>query len=403
MKISKFFFVSQKSIKEEYQSKFLERLLRGGFIQQESTGIYTWLPLGLKVLKKTENIISEELNKIGDIQVQLPFLQSADLWKQSKRYESYGKEMLRVSDRHDRELIIPPTCEEQMCSLFFSKQVSYRDMNKVLYQIHWKFRDELRPRNGLMRGREFLMQDAYSFFTNEEAAKQNYLDHYNAYLSIFKKLNLDKLHVITASSGEIGGDLSHEFVIESEEGDSNAFVKNVSIDYVKNLQELKNISGDFEKQIENTTEKRVVEIAHIFYYGTVYSEKMSYEFINKEGKKNKFYGGCFGIGVSRLVAILSTKKYWPISVAPFSIHLLSINEKYQNICDKIYEKLIKFYDVIVDDRSNLSYGEKMQEADLIGAPYRIIIGEFMELYREGNLINKFSSIEDIYDILNKEI
>lgn len=377
MRLSKYFYKSKKDIKENLPLS-LNRLLRGCFVSQEATGIVRFLPLGLKVLKKITKIIEEEMDKIA-LQIELPFLQSSELWKKSGRYEAYGKEMLRVKDRNNQEFLLPPTCEEAFFDVFKNTCESYRYLPKTLYQISWKFRDEMRPRSGLLRGRLFLMKDAYSFTETPEESYQDYVNHFNTYVNICKKLHLE-VYSIAADSGEIGGDLSHEFVVRSEEGDGMAYLLEPA-PTITCIQELKDISGTFDGT--DTTkiyqEHRVMEIGHIFYYDTKYSEKTATRFTNQKGELVAPYGGCYGIGVTRLMGILSMEDFWPSVVAPFTLHMINII-KYEDTSENLYNILLKQkIDVLYDDR-NLSFSEKKHDMHLIGIPYRIIVGAKIEFY-----------------------
>jgi prolyl-tRNA synthetase len=398
MRLSQYFYKSKKDVKDNLPLS-LNRLLRGCFLTQEATGIVRFLPLGLKVLKKLINIIEEEMNKIA-LQIELPLLQSVDLWKKSGRYEAYGKETLRVKDRNNHEFIIPPTCEENVFDVFANIAQSYRDLPKSLYQITWKFRDEMRPRSGLLRGRLFMMKDSYSFAENEEDSHKDYINHYNAYIKIFNRLELE-VYSIRADSGEIGGDLSHEFVIVTEEGDDKAFLT-VTSQNVDSINEIKEFSGAFSeeyKEINKTyKEKTVMEIAHIFYYDVKYSKKMSAQFHNKDGKLMPYYGGCYGIGVTRLMGLLSMKEFWPISLSPFHMHIINIVNR-ENLAEKIYEFLkMKNLDVLYDDR-NLSFGEKKADMKLIGIPIRVIVGEKIEFYNVSEC-KLFDNLEDLWEFIN---
>jgi prolyl-tRNA synthetase len=378
MYLSQYLYKSKKDVKENLP-KSLNRLIRGCFLCQESTGIVSMLPLGLKVLKKIINVVESEMNNIA-LQLELPIIQSTNLWKKSGRYDAYGKEMLRLHDRNNQEFILPPTCEELMCDIFTKIYTSYRDLPKILYQISWKFRDELRPKGGLLRGRLFLMKDAYSFAKTEAESHQQYIDHFNVYVKIFQKLELE-IYAIQADSGEIGGTLSHEFVMISEEGEEAYLHKRITI--ADSIMYIKNISGVFSESIidpDKIYEKHsVLEVGHIFYYDTKYSQKMDHCYTNSEGKLMSYYGGCYGMGITRLMGILSTKTYWPLIIAPFQIHILNIIN-YEQEAIHVYNILkAKNIDILYDDRK-LSWGEKKQDMILIGIPLRIIISKKIEFY-----------------------
>lgn len=394
MKLSQYFYKGQKNVKDTLPLS-LNRLIRACFISQEASGIFRLLPLGLRVLKKITKIIEEEMDKIA-IQVELPFIQSTDLWKKSGRYEAYGKEMLRLKDRNEQEFILPPTCEEGIFNVFEKICESYKDLPKTLYQITWKFRDELRPRGGLLRGRLFLMKDAYSFAVNEKDAHQDYVNNYNAYVNIFKRLNLE-VYSIRADSGEIGGDLSHEFVIKSSEGDGEAYLYK-SIENIKNIENIKELSGSFSEEFVDKSKNyqiaRVIELAHIFYYDTKYADKLKSYYTDKNGNKAPYYGGCYGIGVSRIMGLLSMMDFWPVEVSPFDLHIIATFEK-ENMANDLYNKLKnKNVEVLYDDR-NISFGEKKYDLNLIGIPKRIIVGkEFIEYYNENQEVKNFNNIEE---------
>ena len=392
MRLSKYFYKGQKNVKDTLPLS-LNRLIRGCFISQEASGIFRLLPLGLRVLKKITKVIEDEMDKIA-IQVELPFIQTTELWKKSGRYEVYGKEMLRLKDRNENEFILPPTCEEGIFDVFKICE-SYRDLPKTLYQITWKFRDELRPRGGLLRGRLFLMKDAYSFAENETDAHKDYIDNYNAYVNIFKKLNLE-VYSIRADSGEIGGDLSHEFVIKSSEGDGEAFL-HMPANNVDTIENIKELSGSFsEELLENKphTIHKVIELAHIFYYDTKYSDKLKAFFTDKNGDKLPYYGGCYGIGVTRIMGMLSMMDFWPSCVSPFTLHIIGVFGK-EHMAEDLYNKLVENnVEVLYDDR-NISFGEKKYDLNLIGVEKRIIVGkEHIEYYNENQKVEYFSNIDE---------
>ena len=396
-------------LKENPTDAFLashKLMLRSNMIRQSATGIYTWLPLGLIVLKNIENII-RDLHKDFMIQeLLMPTIQSAELWKKSERYSDYGKEMLRISDRNKAELLYGPTNEELITDIVSKDLRSYKDFPKILYHIQWKFRDEVRPRFGVMRCREFLMKDAYSFDTSYENSYLSYCKMFLLYLKIFKKLGINALP-FEAETGPIGGTLSHEFILETANGESEIFYdktindiefKNIDFNDNEKVKKLileysnyysktseKHKKKFFEKNVklENRKYSKGIEIGHIFYFGTKYSQKLNSMFLDNNGKSNFIYSGSYGIGVSRLVAAIIESSYdekgiiWPAEVAPFKIGLINVRVG-ENLSTEYSENFYKFfrkkYSIIYEDR-DIRLGQKLNIFDLIGLPVQLIIGE----------------------------
>ena len=426
MKFSQYFIPTLKEVPAEATIVSHRLMLRSGMIQQITSGIYAWLPLGLRVLKKVENIAREEQNKVGCLELLVPVLHPAFLWKKSGRYEDYGKEMLRMWDRHEREIVYGPTAEEVFTEIFRSHVQSYKDLPKRFYNIQWKFRDEIRPRFGVMRAREFLMKDAYSFDLTPQDARKSYKAIFEAYIRTFKQMELDVIPV-KADTGPIGGDLSHEFQIIAETGESNLY-------YDERIQEAhekgtlesyqKIYAVSDEKYDENTcpipTERlkisRGIEVGHIFYFGTKYSIPMGATILSKEGKHIPVEMGSYGIGVSRLIGAIIEAFHdekgiiWPLSVAPFHVGILTVqtNDLCTSLAETIYQILENAgIQVLYDDRK-VSVGIKFADMDLIGIPYQIIIGshhakeEIIEMKhrKTGKII--FLPIHDILNWLKKE-
>ncbi len=406
MYLSKLFIPLLKEIPSEAKIKSHQLMLRTGMIKQSSTGIYSWLPLGFKVMKKIEQIVREEQNKIGAQELLMPTIQSAEIWKESGRYNDYGEEMLRIKDRQGKEMLYGPTNEELITEIFRSSVKSYKSLPQLLYHIQWKFRDELRPRFGVMRCKEFFMKDAYSFDLNDDEAKKSYNKMFFAYLNTFKRLGLTAIPM-EADTGPIGGDLSHEFVILAETGESKIYSDkrifdidissyNDSDDSIKNLRKKydeyyavtdeKFKKDDFENKIkkENQLITKGIEVGHIFYFGDKYSKPLKCSVDLKDGKKVNVKMGSYGVGVSRLVGAIIEAKFnnnimrWPESVSPFEVVIipsLQKNDKSNHLkAEKIYNYLVKNnIDVLLDDtEENLS--AKFKKFDLIGVPYQIILG-----------------------------
>ena len=427
MFISKLFIPITKDLPAEAKIKSHQLMLRTGMIKQSSAGIYSWLPLGFKVMKKIEKIVREEQNSIGAQEMLMPTIQSSEIWKESGRYDDYGEEMLRIKDRQGRELLYGPTNEELITDVFRSSVKSYKSLPQLLYHIQWKFRDEIRPRFGVMRCKEFYMKDAYSFDLSEEDAKKSYNKMFYSYLKTFDKLDL-KAIPMAADTGPIGGDLSHEFVILAETGESDIYAdKNI---FKINLNEykfddssLKKMREDFTKIYAVTDEKykkvdfdksvkkenqiitKGIEVGHIFYFSDKYSKPMNCSIDDKSGKKTSVKMGSYGIGVSRLVGAIIEAKYnneimkWPKTVTPFDVVIIpsiSKNNK-ENLekAEKVYNELKKQnIDVLLDDvDENMS--NKFKKHDLIGVPYQIIIGsksegdnfEFKELKEKSEILS----------------
>ena len=395
MKFSSFFIPTLKNIPTEAEIISHQLMIRAGMIKQASAGIYSWLPLGLKVLKKIEHIVRDEQNKAGAIEVLMPTIQSADLWIKSGRYEDYGKEMLRIQDRSGREMLYGPTNEELITDIFQSYITSYKDLPKNLYHIQWKFRDEVRPRFGVMRGREFLMKDNYSFDLTEEESKISYNKMFTAYIKTFLRMGLTPIS-LRAETGPIGGNLSHEFQILAKTGESTLY-------YDKDLEKIdpETINPDKlqsyyaavddlhdEKNCPISKEQlkisKGIEVGHIFYFGTKYSEKLSAFVQNNKGKKTAVHMGSYGIGISRLVGAIIEAFHddkgikWPISVAPFHVSLINLmidDKACAKMSNIMYEKISNSkLDVLYDDR-DCSIGKKLSDNDLIGIPYQVIIGK----------------------------
>jgi len=395
MKFSSFFIPTLKNIPAEAEIISHQLMIRAGMIKQASAGIYSWLPLGLKVLKKIEHIVRDEQNKAGAIEVLMPTIQSADLWIKSGRYEDYGKEMLRIQDRSGREMLYGPTNEELITDIFQSYITSYKDLPKNLYHIQWKFRDEVRPRFGVMRGREFLMKDNYSFDLTEEDSKISYNKMFTAYIKTFLRMGLTPIS-LRAETGPIGGNLSHEFQILAKTGESTLY-------YDKDLEKIdpETINPDKlqsyyaavddlhdEKNCPISKEQlkisKGIEVGHIFYFGTKYSEKLSAFVQNNKGKKTAVHMGSYGIGISRLVGAIIEAFHddkgikWPISAAPFHVSLINLmidDKACAKMSNIMYEKISNSkLDVLYDDR-DCSIGKKLSDNDLIGIPYQVIIGK----------------------------
>ena len=427
MYFSKSFIPILKNNPTEAKIKSHQLMLRTGMIKQSSAGIYSWLPLGFKVMKKIEQIVREEQNRIGVQEILMPTIQSSEIWKESGRYEDYGQEMLRIKDRQDREMLYGPTNEELVTDIFRASVKSYKSLPQLLYHIQWKFRDEVRPRFGIMRCREFYMKDAYSFDLSDEEAKKSYNKMFYSYLKTFNKLDL-KAIPMSADTGPIGGDLSHEFVILAETGESDIYAdKNIfKIDinkYKFNDASLQKMREDFTKIYAVTDEKykkedfkklvtkenqiitKGIEVGHIFYFSDKYSKPMNCLIDDKIGKKTSVKMGSYGIGVSRLVGAIIEAKYnneimkWPKTVTPFDVVIIpSISKNNKENLEKavkVYNELKKQnIDVLLDDvDENMS--NKFKKHDLIGVPYQIIIGsksegdkfEFKELNAKSELLN----------------
>tara|TARA_A100000164_G_scaffold32316_1_gene24856 strand:+ start:2680 stop:4011 length:1332 start_codon:yes stop_codon:yes gene_type:complete len=442
MLFSKSFIPILKNNPSEAKIKSHQLMLRTGMIKQSSTGIYSWLPLGFKVMKKIEQIVREEQDKIGVQEILMPTIQSSEIWKESGRYEDYGEEMLRIKDRQNREMLYGPTNEELITEIFRSSIKSYKSLPQLMYHIQWKFRDELRPRFGIMRCREFYMKDAYSFDLNDQEAIFSYNKFFLSYLRTFKRLDLSAIPM-AADTGPIGGNLSHEFIILAETGESKIYtdkkifdVKYNSINLDKNS--LNELRKDYEKFYAVTDEKynekdflssvdkesrlstKGIEVGHIFYFGDKYSKPMNAS-VDHQGKKEYVKMGSYGIGVSRLVGAIIEAKYddkneimkWPISVSPYDCAIIPfINkgnsqnlEKAINISKRLKAKEIDF---IIDDTDE-NFSSKIKKFNLIGIPYQIILGnksegdklEFQEIGKDKKII----LIEEIEKIIleNKKI
>ncbi|MDC3027850.1 proline--tRNA ligase [Candidatus Pelagibacter sp.] len=424
MLLSKLFIPILKNNPSEAKIKSHQLMLRVGMIKQASAGIYSWLPLGFKVMKKIEEIVRQEQNKIGAQEILMPTIQSSEIWKESGRYEDYGEEMLRIKDRQNREMLYGPTNEEQVTEIFRSSLKSYKSLPQLLYHIQWKFRDEIRPRFGIMRGREFYMKDAYSFDVSDEEAFYSYNKFFLSYLRTFKRLSLTAIPM-AADTGPIGGNLSHEFIILADTGESKIFTDKRIFDLNSNDTELEKNSlqqmrkkyeqyysvtdekfnkEEFEKVVseENRLITKGIEVGHIFYFGDKYSKAMGASVDLPGGKKDFVKMGSYGIGVSRLVGAIIEAKYddkneimkWPLSVAPYDLALVPmINKNDSSALDKainINKELVKNnIDSIIDDTEE-NFSSKTKKMNLIGAPYQIIIGkksdndllEFKEIGKE---------------------
>ncbi|GAD09510.1 proline--tRNA ligase [Gluconobacter frateurii NBRC 103465] len=404
MRLSKAFQPTLKEVPAEAQIASHRLMLRAGLVRQTSSGIYAWLPAGLRVLRNIEKIIREEQDAIGAQEVLMPTLQSADLWRRSGRYDAYGPEMLRIQDRHGRELLYGPTNEEMITDIFGSSVSSYKQLPKALYHIQWKFRDEVRPRFGVMRGREFLMKDAYSFDADYQGAVNSYRRMMLSYLRIFQRLGVRAVPMV-ADTGPIGGDLSHEFLVLAPTGESGVFFdaaleeqdwlgRPVDCDNEEDLAAFFSSVTDHyaatdEKHDEaawaevpddRKREGRGIEVGHIFYFGTKYTESMGIEVSGADGAKFSPHMGSYGVGVSRLVGAIIEASHdeagiiWPASVAPYKAAILNLrpgDEACDAICEEIYGADSENF--MYDDRSERA-GVKFNDADLMGHPWQIIVG-----------------------------
>jgi len=394
MLLSKYFLPVLKEDPSEAQITSHKLMLRSGMIRQQAVGIYTWLPLGLKVLKNIENIVRLNMNKAGALEVLMPCIQPASLWVESGRFDNYGKEMLKFQDRHDNTLLFGPTNEDMITDIFRNNIQSYKDLPKNLYHIQWKFRDEIRPRFGVMRGREFLMKDAYSFDINEENAVKTYNQMFKAYINTFKDLGVSVVPVI-ADNGPIGGNLSHEFHIIAETGESTIYYDkrfktlkdnpDIDIEEIKSWYAAAEEKHDESKlsSSEDLVSSKGIEVGHIFYIGTKYSVNMNALINDEHGKLTPVEMSSYGIGISRLVAAIieanSDAKgiIWPVNVAPFKVSLINLNihdSKCCELAEQTYKELLNQNIEVLYDDTDARAGSKFATHDLIGSPYQIIIG-----------------------------
>ncbi|HEX9587014.1 MAG TPA: proline--tRNA ligase [Bradyrhizobium sp.] len=433
MRLSRFFLPILKENPKDAEIVSHRLMLRAGMMRQEAAGIYAWLPLGLRVLKKIEQIVREEQNRAGAIELLMPTLQLADLWRKSGRYDAYGPEMLRITDRHKRELLYGPTNEEMITEIFRSYRVSYKNLPLNLYHIQWKFRDEQRPRFGVMRGREFLMKDAYSFDIDEAAARRSYNRMFVAYLRTFARMGLQAIPM-RAETGPIGGDLSHEFIVLAETGESAVYCDSDVLDLPVPGEEI-DYDGDLSPIIEQWTsvyaatedvhdadrfdrevpahkkvQTRGIEVGQIFYFGTKYSEAMKAVVVGPNGVARPIHGGSYGVGVSRLVGAIIEACHdeagikWPDAVAPFSVAILNLKQglgETDRACEWLYQGLsTKGFDVLYDDTDQQA-GAKFATADLIGIPWQIMVGPRtlaegkVEIKRRSNGMRELISLTEV--------
>ena len=439
MYISKSFIPILKDNPSEAKIKSHQLMLRAGMIKQSSAGIYSWLPLGFKVMKKIEQIVREEQDKIGAQEILMPTIQPSDIWKESGRYDDYGEEMLRIKDRQNREMLYGPTNEELVTDIFRSSIKSYKSLPQLLYHIQWKFRDEVRPRFGIMRGREFYMKDAYSFDINDDDATYSYNKFFFSYLKTFKRLELSAIPM-AADTGPIGGNLSHEFIILADTGESKIFTDKRIFDLDNDgfvIDDRKSLEGlrkkyeqyyavadekfnkdEFEKKVleENRLITKGIEVGHIFYFGDKYSKALKATVDLPGGKKDFVKMGSYGIGVSRLVGAIIEAKYddkneimkWPLSVAPYECVIIPLLKKNDSIntnlirSNQAYKYLTsKNIDTIIDDTDE-NISSKIKKFNLIGVPFQIIIGNNSEgeLF-EFKEIGKDTQKIKIEEIVNK--
>ena len=440
MYLSKTFIPILKNNPSEAKIKSHQLMLRVGMIKQSSAGIYSWLPLGFKVMKKIEQIVREEQNRIGVQEILMPTIQSSEIWKESGRYEDYGEEMLRIKDRQNREMLYGPTNEELITDIFRSSVKSYKSLPQLLYHIQWKFRDEIRPRFGIMRCREFYMKDAYSFDISDEDANFSYNKFFLSYLRTFKRLDLTAIPM-AADTGPIGGNLSHEFIILAETGESKIFTDKRIFDLdshdtnteKESLKELRKKyenyyavtdekfnKDEFEKKVneKNRLITKGIEVGHIFYFGDKYSKPMGASVDLPGGKKDFVKMGSYGIGVSRLVGAIIEAKYddkdevmkWPISVAPYDVAIIPMINKNDNSAlekaDNINKELIQNNIEAILDDTDENFSSKIRKMNLIGSPFQIILGK----QSEGDLIefkvtgqeSKKLKLEEIINLIKKE-
>ena len=403
MRLSRAFIPTLKETPSEAQIVSHRLMLRAGLVRQHTAGIYNWLPMGTRVLKNIEQIVREEQNDAGAQEIIMPTIQSGELWKESGRYDDYGPEMLRIKDRHDRDMLYGPTHEEVVTDIFRNNVLSYKDLPMNLYQIHWKFRDEVRPRFGVMRGREFLMKDAYSFDLTFEAAKHSYNQMFVAYLRTFARMGL-KAIPMKADPGPIGGDMSHEFIVLAATGESavychSAFLEKpipLVVDYNSDLQEFVDMwTSDYAATDEEhdqaigkelgdkLIEARGIEVGHIFYFGQKYSEPMGAKVAGPDREMVTPYMGSYGIGVSRLVGAIVEACHdddgiiWPDKVAPYRVGLINLKvgaEETDKVCDKLYKDFSESgLSALYDDRNERA-GVKFSNMDLLGMPWQLIVG-----------------------------
>jgi len=406
MRLSRFFLPILRETPKEAEIASHRLMLRAGMVRQEAAGIYAWLPLGLRVLKKVEQIVREEQNRAGAIELLMPTLQLADLWRESGRYDAYGPEMLRIEDRHERELLYGPTNEEMITEIFRAYVRSYKDLPLNLYHIQWKFRDEQRPRFGVMRGREFLMKDAYSFDLDKEAARRAYNKMFVAYLRTFARMGL-KAIPMAAETGPIGGDLSHEFIVLAETGESAVYcdknvldfpVPDAGVDYDGDLAPIiaqwtslyaatadVHDAARYQRDVpaERRLETRGIEVGQIFYFGTKYSEPMKALVATADGAERPVHGGSYGVGVSRLVGAIIEAFHddagirWPEAVAPFRVAVVNLKQGGADTdaaSERLYGELAaRGVDVLYHDLDERP-GSKFATMDLIGIPWQVVVG-----------------------------
>jgi prolyl-tRNA synthetase len=407
MRLSRYFLPILRETPKEAEIVSHRLMLRAGMMRQEAAGIYAFLPLGLRVLHKICRIVREEQDRSGAIELLMPTIQSAELWRESGRYDAYGKEMLRIKDRHEREMLYGPTNEEMITAIFRAYVKSYKDLPLNLYHIQWKFRDEVRPRFGLMRGREFLMKDAYSFDIDQKGAQHSYNKMFVAYLRTFARMGLKSIPM-RAESGPIGGNLSHEFIILASTGESEVFChkdyldlpvpgEDVNFEDVPGLQrivdrwtaqyaatsDMHDAAAFGKLPADKQVSARGIEVGHIFYFGTKYSEPMKATVTNHDGKEVAVHSGSYGIGPSRLVAAIIEASHdaagiiWPEPVAPFKVVILNLKQgdaATDGACEQLYRDLTsKGIDVLYHDLDERP-GAKFATADLIGMPWQVLVG-----------------------------
>tara|TARA_Y100000768_G_scaffold388512_1_gene384867 strand:- start:458 stop:1714 length:1257 start_codon:yes stop_codon:yes gene_type:complete len=417
MKASNYPLFTHKNESSDAEVASHKLMIKAGLIRQQSAGQYSLLPLGYRVLKKIENIIKEEMNAIGSSEILMPSVQPAELWRESGRWDSYGSELLRLKDRHDREYCLGPTFEEVITDLVRKDLNSYKQLPMNLYQISSKFRDEIRPRFGIMRAREFVMKDAYSFHLNSKCLNKWYEIYKKAYESIFERLQLEYT-MVDADSGNIGGSVSNEFHVIADTGEDDLLIDKNGIGINFEIAKSKYNSNDINKIIEenNLTHKKGIEVGHIFKLGDKYSKAMKLSIADSDSKICHLEMGCYGIGVSRIIAAAIEQNHdengiiWSTSMAPFKFVLVEIdghkNENVRQFCEKIYEDLLnKKIEIILDDR-DIKLGNKLSDWELIGIPNILIIGKkeaenkSVTFKKRGDKKKNNFSVNKLYDFID---